>query len=114
MASAGLRFCGIAENAPRPAAAGSATSPTSVRDMPVEGHLAQRAGDEAQHRPEVAFLAAGRAQRVGEQLVSAERVSDAIYGAGFNSNGHFYASTWDILGMMPTLFRAGSARGSIR
>ncbi len=34
MASTGLRFCGIAEDTPRPPAAGSATSATSVRDIP--------------------------------------------------------------------------------
>ncbi len=30
--STGLRFCGIADDAPRPSAAGSVTSPISVRD----------------------------------------------------------------------------------
>ena len=54
-----------------------------------------------------ACVAAGRAERVRDLLSSAERVSDAIYGAGFNSNGHFYASTAEILGMTPTSFRAG-------
>ncbi len=33
VASTGLRFCGMAEDAPRPAAVGSATSPSSVLDM---------------------------------------------------------------------------------
>ncbi len=34
-------------------------------------------------------------------------MTEAIYGAGFNSNGRFYAASSDLLGMTPSEFRAG-------
>ncbi len=54
-----------------------------------------------------AYLSAGRACRVRRELSRAETVSDAIYSSGFNSNGHFYAMSSEILGMTPTSFRFG-------
>jgi len=54
-----------------------------------------------------AYLAASRARRVRRELSKARTVSDAIYGSGFNSNGHFYATIAEFLGMTPTSFRAG-------
>jgi AraC family transcriptional regulator of adaptative response/methylated-DNA-[protein]-cysteine methyltransferase len=41
-------------------------------------------------------------------------VTEAIYGAGFNSNGRFYAVASDILGMMPANYRSGGERAVIR
>ncbi|MBW4717537.1 bifunctional transcriptional activator/DNA repair enzyme AdaA [Saccharothrix obliqua] len=61
-----------------------------------------------------AYVAALRADRVRAALAAAASVTDAIYGAGFNSNGAFYASARDILGMTPTMFRAGGAGACIR
>jgi AraC family transcriptional regulator of adaptative response/methylated-DNA-[protein]-cysteine methyltransferase len=61
-----------------------------------------------------AYLAAGRASKVRLELPRADRVSDAIYSSGFNSNGHFYAASTDILGMTPTAFRSGGRGVSIR
>ena len=61
-----------------------------------------------------AYLAAVRARRVRRELAGAGRVSDAIYSSGFNSNGHFYASAPDILGMTPRAFRDGGRRTVIR
>jgi AraC family transcriptional regulator of adaptative response/methylated-DNA-[protein]-cysteine methyltransferase len=60
------------------------------------------------------YLAAGRAHRVRRELSRAETVSDAIYSSGFNSNGHFYAASSEILGMTPTSFRRGGRGASIR
>ena len=41
-------------------------------------------------------------------------VTEAIYGAGFNSNARFYATSSEVLGMTPTDFRSGGAGASIR
>ena len=60
-----------------------------------------------------AYGSAQRATRVREQLQRASSVTDAIYGAGFNSSGRFYAQASDELGMTPTRFRAGGAGESI-
>lgn len=61
-----------------------------------------------------AYFSARRAQRVRDELVRSRTVTDAIYGAGFNSNGRFYASSSEMLGMSPTEFRAGGGGVSIR
>jgi AraC family transcriptional regulator, regulatory protein of adaptative response / methylated-DNA-[protein]-cysteine methyltransferase len=61
-----------------------------------------------------AYAAAHRAQRVREELPRSNTVTEAIYGAGFNSNGRFYADATKILGMTPTRFRAGGSGASIR
>src|SRR5438046_9349948 len=53
-----------------------------------------------------AYAAAHRAQRVRDELGRTGTVTEAIYGAGFNSNGHFYATASDLLGMTPTTFRS--------
>jgi AraC family transcriptional regulator of adaptative response/methylated-DNA-[protein]-cysteine methyltransferase len=60
-----------------------------------------------------AYAAAHRARRVREELTRQATVTDAIYGAGFNSNGRFYAAAPAALGMTPTRFRAGGAGESI-
>ena len=41
-------------------------------------------------------------------------MTDAIYGAGYNSNGRFYEQSNDVLGMTPTTYRAGGANTEIR
>ena len=61
-----------------------------------------------------AYAAARRAQRVRDELPRHETVTQAIYGAGFNSNGRFYASAADVLGMAPSNFRDGGMGESIR
>jgi AraC family transcriptional regulator of adaptative response/methylated-DNA-[protein]-cysteine methyltransferase len=61
-----------------------------------------------------AYFAAWRAQRVREELARCETVTEAIYGAGFNSNGPFYATSAQVLGMTPTSFRSGGSGVSIR
>ena len=60
------------------------------------------------------YAAAHRAGRVRRELRESATVTDAIYGAGFNSNGRFYATAAEMLGMKPTDFRAGGAGASIR
>lgn len=61
-----------------------------------------------------AYSAARQADRVREELPRSGTVTDAIYGAGFNSNGRFYAKAAEVLGMTPAKFRAGGTGESIR
>jgi AraC family transcriptional regulator, regulatory protein of adaptative response / methylated-DNA-[protein]-cysteine methyltransferase len=60
-----------------------------------------------------AYASAHRARRVREALPQSPTVTDAIYSAGFNSNGRFYATSAKVLGMTPTSFRAGGTGQSI-
>jgi AraC family transcriptional regulator of adaptative response/methylated-DNA-[protein]-cysteine methyltransferase len=61
-----------------------------------------------------AYAAADRGKRVRAELTQSGTVTEAIYGAGFNSNGRFYAAAPDLLGMTPTQFRAGGSGNVIR
>jgi AraC family transcriptional regulator of adaptative response/methylated-DNA-[protein]-cysteine methyltransferase len=56
-----------------------------------------------------AYAAAARARRVRETLGRTATVTEAIYGAGFNSSGRFYAATDALLGMTPTSYRSGGS-----
>jgi AraC family transcriptional regulator of adaptative response/methylated-DNA-[protein]-cysteine methyltransferase len=93
-------------------------------DMPNLDTLAEAAGMSRFHFHRVfksitgvtpkAFAAARRAQRVRDALPKRGTVTEAIYDAGFNSNGRFYAKSAEVLGMTPGSFRAGGAGESIR
>jgi AraC family transcriptional regulator of adaptative response/methylated-DNA-[protein]-cysteine methyltransferase len=61
-----------------------------------------------------AYAAAHRAERVRRELSRSRTVTEAIFDAGFNSGGRFYATSDDLLGMTPTDYRAGGARAEIR
>jgi AraC family transcriptional regulator of adaptative response/methylated-DNA-[protein]-cysteine methyltransferase len=61
-----------------------------------------------------AYADAHRAERVRDELAQGATVTEAIYGAGFNSSGRFYAASPDLLGMTPTEFRSGGNGASIR
>ncbi|MEA2841433.1 MAG: AraC family transcriptional regulator [Methylobacteriaceae bacterium] len=61
-----------------------------------------------------AYADAHRGKRVRHELKRAGTVTEAIYSAGFNSNGRFYAASDDLLGMTPTGFREGGAGATIR
>jgi AraC family transcriptional regulator, regulatory protein of adaptative response / methylated-DNA-[protein]-cysteine methyltransferase len=61
-----------------------------------------------------AYADARRANRVREELGRCDTVTEAIYGAGFNSNGRFYATSSDMLGMAPSKFRKGGVGTAIR
>ena len=60
------------------------------------------------------YAAAHRANRVREGLVHGNTVTEAIYGAGFNSSGRFYEKSTDMLGMTPSQYRAGGANEEIK
>jgi len=61
-----------------------------------------------------AYAAAHRARRVREALPQSSTVTEAIYGAGFNSSGRFYAESGEVLGMTPARFRSGGSGAAIR
>ena len=61
-----------------------------------------------------AYAGAHRAARVRAALGMASTVTEAIYGAGYNSNGRFYAASTGMLGMTPRRYRAGGAREALR
>ena len=61
-----------------------------------------------------AYAAAHRAGRVRKELTQSATVTEAIYAAGFNSNGRFYAKSSKILGMTPRDFRDGGSAIAIR
>jgi AraC family transcriptional regulator of adaptative response/methylated-DNA-[protein]-cysteine methyltransferase len=61
-----------------------------------------------------AYAAAHRAKRVRSALKKTGTVTDAIYGAGFNSGGRFYETSNAMLGMRPGTYRAGGADTDIR
>jgi AraC family transcriptional regulator, regulatory protein of adaptative response / methylated-DNA-[protein]-cysteine methyltransferase len=61
-----------------------------------------------------AYAAAHRARRVRAELGRSDTVTEAIYGAGYNSNGRFYAQSNDVLGMTPSRYRAGGPDTDIR
>ncbi|MGH7972674.1 MAG: bifunctional DNA-binding transcriptional regulator/O6-methylguanine-DNA methyltransferase Ada [Limisphaerales bacterium] len=56
-----------------------------------------------------AFAQGCRAERARRELSGSRSVTDAIYEAGFNSNGRFYAESPRILGMKPDAYRRGGA-----
>jgi AraC family transcriptional regulator of adaptative response/methylated-DNA-[protein]-cysteine methyltransferase len=61
-----------------------------------------------------AFADAHRADRVRNALPSSTTITGAIYDAGFNSNGRFYAASAQVLGMTPGRYRAGGDLTQIR
>jgi AraC family transcriptional regulator of adaptative response/methylated-DNA-[protein]-cysteine methyltransferase len=96
-----------------------------AEEAPLLDDLAARAGLSAWHFHRVfkaqtgvtpkAYAAAHRARRVRENLRDgASSVTSALYDAGFNSNGRFYAASDGILGMTPKRFQKGGAGTDIR
>lgn len=61
-----------------------------------------------------AYATAHRAERMREELSHQGTITSAIYNAGFNSNGRFYADSNERLGMKPTEFKAGGDGATIR
>ena len=93
-------------------------------ETPTLNALAERAGLSSFHLHRLfkevtgltpkAYAAAHRDRRVREALGRSGSVTDAIYDAGYNSNGRFYERSNEVLGMTPTRFRAGGADTEIR
>jgi AraC family transcriptional regulator of adaptative response/methylated-DNA-[protein]-cysteine methyltransferase len=91
---------------------------------PTLNELARQAGLSPHHLHRVfkqvtgltpkAYADANRAQRVRQELQSGRSVTEAIYGAGFGSNGRFYEASDALLGMTPSAYRAGGTDTAIR
>jgi len=91
---------------------------------PPLGELAQGAGLSRYHFHRVfksvtgvtpkEYADAHRANRVRDQLKHSTSVTGAIYDAGYNSNGRFYAKSNEVLGMTPRDYRAGGKNNLIR
>lgn len=60
------------------------------------------------------YATAHRNKRARNALSRSATVTQAIYDAGFNSNGRFYATSTQTLGMTPRIFRAGGAGTEIK
>jgi AraC family transcriptional regulator of adaptative response/methylated-DNA-[protein]-cysteine methyltransferase len=61
-----------------------------------------------------AYWTAQRAQRLQGALAGGASVTAALYAAGFNSSGRFYASAPQVLGMTATRWRDGGSGEAIR
>ncbi len=61
-----------------------------------------------------AYATAHRAKRMRDELSKSRTVTEAIYEAGYQSNGRFYAESSQRLGMEPKTLRRGGAGESIR
>lgn len=62
-----------------------------------------------------AYSSAYRARKLREELSSPDAsITDAIYGAGFNSNSRFYEASEQLLGMRARDYRAGGTGAVIR
>ena len=96
----------------------------TAEEMPTLDALAEAAGLSRFHFHRVfkavtgvtpkAYADAHRAGRMQDELAQTATVTEAIYGAGFNSNGRFYAAAPERLGMTPTAWRAGGRGTEIR
>ncbi len=53
------------------------------------------------------YTAANQASKVRDELTRSETVTQALYDAGFNSNGRFYEKSREMLGMNPSDYRDG-------
>ncbi len=97
----------------------------TAEEMPSLDALATRAGISRFHFHRVfksitgltpkAYAAAHRGRVVRKELVEGGgSVTDAIFEAGYGSNGRFYARSNQLLGMTPTAYRDGGANTEIR
>ena len=96
----------------------------AAEDMPDLAALAQAAGLSRFHFHRVfkeatgvtprAYAQARRAERLRAQLGKSGSVTAAMYDAGYNSSGRFYAQSREMLGMQPADYRAGGAGAAIR
>lgn len=60
------------------------------------------------------YAEAHQASRVRDELAKGRSVTEAMYGAGFNSSSRFYEKSRDMLGMTPTQYRTGAANEDLR
>jgi AraC family transcriptional regulator, regulatory protein of adaptative response / methylated-DNA-[protein]-cysteine methyltransferase len=60
------------------------------------------------------YATANRSERMRDELARRPTITEAIYEAGFNSNGRFYAESSGMLGMKPRDYRSGGEGETIR
>ena len=130
--AAGYRSCQRCKPKEAPLAARQAelvaeacrTIEAAEEEVPTLDALAERAGLSSFHFHRIFkavtgltpkdYAAAHRGRRMREELAGAESVTDALYGAGFNSSGRFYAAADRLLGMKPAAYRKGGVDAEIR
>jgi len=61
-----------------------------------------------------AYADASRARRMTDSLTAGSHITSALFDAGYNSAGRFYDAAGDMLGMKPSVFRAGGPGEVIR
>ena len=85
-------------------------------DMDVGGAHLHRIFKQATGLTPKAYAVAQRAQRLRSALDSptTDSVTDAIYGAGYQSSSRFYEQSAQVLGMRPSQYRARGALQDIR
>ncbi|GKT26421.1 bifunctional DNA-binding transcriptional regulator/O6-methylguanine-DNA methyltransferase Ada [Acidovorax sp. SUPP3334] len=91
---------------------------------PPLAELAQAAGLSPHHLHRVfkaatgltprAYAAAHRAAKLRDGLAGAGTVTEAVYAAGYGSQGRFYEEAGHLLGMSPSRYRSGGAQVRIR
>lgn len=96
----------------------------SSETTPKLEELAQRAGMSSYYFHRVfraltgltpkAYASACRHKRVRVALERGDRVTAAIYEAGYNANSRFYEKSGQVLGMTPSEYRAGAVNMPIR
>jgi AraC family transcriptional regulator of adaptative response/methylated-DNA-[protein]-cysteine methyltransferase len=92
-------------------------------EMPSLDQLASKRGISATHLHRLfkaatgltpkAYMAALKAGRIREALPFTETVTQAVYEAGYGSSSRFYERAGDVLGMMPSDYRAGGKGASM-
>jgi AraC family transcriptional regulator of adaptative response/methylated-DNA-[protein]-cysteine methyltransferase len=95
-----------------------------AEEEPKLGELAQSAGLSPHYFHRIfksvagvtpkAYAIAHRQKRIREKLERSKSVTEAIYDAGFNSSGRFYATSSQVVGMTPRDCRAGGATAEIK
>jgi AraC family transcriptional regulator of adaptative response/methylated-DNA-[protein]-cysteine methyltransferase len=103
--------------------AGACRAIEAAEEAPSLGELARGAGVSPHHFHRLfkriagvtpkAYADAHRQRRVQDELGAGAGVTQAIYAAGFNSSGRFYAAAPDMLGMTPSAYRDGGKNEAI-
>ena len=96
----------------------------AAEELPRLDDLAEQAGLSPSHFHRVfkkatgltprAYGAAERARRVRSGLAGGGSVTEAIYDAGFNASSRFYEASHAMLGMTPSIWKAGGTKAQIR
>jgi AraC family transcriptional regulator of adaptative response/methylated-DNA-[protein]-cysteine methyltransferase len=96
----------------------------TAEEMPSLDQLAEQVGVSSYHFHRLfksatgltpkQYAAAHRADRVRSGLDRGNKVTDAIFDAGYNTSSRFYAASNDVLGMQPRSYRDGGSNVQIR